>query len=79
MLSDDAVRFIRGLRPALYRKDGEHVGFYAQDVRDADPWGALVEEGPDGYLSLDYQGIIAPLVAYCQHLERRIEALEGGE
>lgn len=85
-LSDDACDFIRKLRPALYTKDGErHTGFYAQDVQDAEPDGwdtATVtaqhtDEGLDfDPLTLDYQALIAPLVAYCQHLEKRIEALE---
>lgn len=85
-LSDDACDFIRQLKPALYTKDGErHTGFYAQDVQDAEPDGwdtATVtaqhtDEGLDfDPLTLDYQALIAPLVAYCQHLEKRIEALE---
>lgn len=83
-LGDDAAEFIRQLRPALFVKDGErHVGFYAQDVADADPWGtAIVQEqhtdeglGFDP-LTLDYNALIAPLVAYCRGLEERIEALE---
>ena len=59
-------------------KDGsKHVGFYAQDVQDSDPWDALVGEDASGYLTLDYQALIAPLVAYCKHLEGRIAALES--
>lgn len=33
----------------------------------------------NGYKTLGYSEIIAPLVAYCQHLEKRIKKLEGGE
>ena len=74
--ADDAGEFIRELKPAHYKKDGaEHVGFYAQDVEATDKWHALVGE-MNGFKTLDYMGIIAPLVAYCQHLERRIEKLE---
>ena len=85
-LGEDACDFVRNLKPALYTKDRErHVGFYAQDVQDADPWGTATVS-PDhsdeslGFdpLALDYTALIAPLVAYCQHLEKRIEALEEG-
>jgi hypothetical protein len=82
-IKDKAVDFIRKLKPAIFRfKEGDEstrAGFYAQDVEEADPWGAFVtEEEKDGesYKMLDYAGLIAPLVAYCQQLERRIEALE---
>lgn len=82
-IKDKAVDFIRKLKPAIFRfkekDESTHAGFYAQDVEEADPWGAFVtEEEKDGkpYKMLDYTGLIAPLVAYCQQLERRIEALE---
>ena len=79
-LDDIGPELVRSLKPALYEKDGSpHYGFYAQDVAEADKFDALVGEEASGYLTLDYQGIIAPLVAYCQHLEKHIEALEGGE
>ena len=101
-LGEDAAEFVRALRPALFTKDGErHVGFYAQDVADAEPEGwdtATVtaqhtDESLDfDPLTLDYSALIAPLVAYAQGLERRIDkqqetiealtrridALEGG-
>lgn len=78
-VGDEAADFVRKLKPSLFEIegiDGEHLGFYAQDVEEADPWGALVTENADGTKMLDYNGLIAPLVAYCQQLERRIEALE---
>lgn len=78
-LSDDAIKFIRKLRAACYTKDGEaHVGFYAQDVAEADPWNCMTGE-MNGYMTLSYTDLIAPLVAYCQHLEERVEKLEKGE
>lgn len=86
-LGDDAAEFIRQLRPALYSKDGErHVGFYAQDVQEVEPDGwdtatvsAQHTDESLGFdpLTLDYTALIAPLVAYCQQLERRIEELEA--
>jgi hypothetical protein len=92
-LDEDACEFIRKLRPALYTKDDErHVGFYAQDVRNAEPEGwdtvTVTAQHTDeslGFdpLTLDYTALIAPLVAYTQQLERRINELEqtlrGGE
>lgn len=75
-LGDDAVEFARRLKPVHFKKDGEnHVGFYAQDVEAVDKWHALVSD-IDGVKALGYSELIAPLVAYCQHLEKRIEELE---
>lgn len=75
-LGEDAVEFIRGLKPAHYIKDDEHhVGFYAQDVEEVDKWDCMVGEMND-YKTLGYTEIIAPLVAYVQKLESRIEELE---
>ena len=75
-LDDDAVKFVRSLRPAYYKKDGEcHVGFYAQDVAKHDPWNCMTGESSK-YMTLSYTEIIAPLVRYCQTLEERIAKLE---
>lgn len=76
-LGEDAVDFIRQLKPVHYRKDdADHVGFYAQDVESADKWNCMVGE-MNGFKTLGYTELIAPLVAYCQSLEKRIEELEG--
>ena len=82
-LDEDASDFIRALKPIRYKwkgEDGEHYGFYAQDVQDADPHDTetVIESEYDeslGFdpLSLDYQALIAPLVAYAQQLEKRID------
>lgn len=75
-LDEDAVEFIRKLKPAHFVKDeGDHVGFYAQDVEKEDKWNCMTGE-MNGYKTLGYTEIIAPLVAYCQHLEARINELE---
>ena len=76
-LDGEAVEFVRKLKPAYYFKDArEHSGFYAQDV-EANGIGAnMVREDKQGYKALSYAELIAPLVAYCQHLEKRIEELE---
>lgn len=87
-LSDDAVEFVRELKPALFamKSNGKRrLGFYAQDIQTAEPDGwmtdtvseeAMSDEMPD-LLTLDYSALIAPLVAYAQSLERRIEQLEA--
>ena len=82
-LDEDAADFIRSLKPVRYKwkgKDGEHYGFYAQDVQAADPHDTetVIEDEYSeslGYarLTLDYQALIAPLVAYAQQLEKRID------
>jgi hypothetical protein len=82
-VGDEADAFVRSLRPATFVKDGrKQAGFYAQDVEEAckEGWPASpvseVGDGSESRLILDYQALIAPLVAYCQHLEKRIEQLE---
>jgi hypothetical protein len=75
---------VRKLRPALYTKDGErHTGFYAQDVQEAEPDGwdtaTVTSQHTDESLdfdplTLDYNALIAPLVAYAQQLEKRVNA-----
>ena len=85
-LENDAAEFIRKLKPALFEKDGgKHLGFYAQDVQEAEQWdsetvGVAVNcDESLGFdpLTLDYTALIAPLVAYAQSLEKRIEQLEA--
>ena len=80
---DEAVDFVHSLKPSKFEKFGRReLGFYAQDVEETNLGEYLVDESDDhGYedfKNLSYDGIIAPLVAYCQHLERRIEELERG-
>lgn len=83
-LSEDAAAFVRGLKPVLYEKDdARQVGFYAQDVEEIEPWGAAIVNKTDGMderlkdlRTLDYTALIAPLVAYAQSLEGRIQELE---
>lgn len=75
-LSNDAINFIQKLKPVYYIKDKEkHLGFYAQDIEEIDKWNCMVGE-MNGYKTLSYTELIAPLVTYCQHLEERIKQLE---
>lgn len=83
-LGEDAAEFCRNLKPALYIKDGERkLGFYAQDINEADIWNTSTvkaqhtDESKDyDPLTLEYSAIIAPITAYAQSLEKRIEQLE---
>ena len=83
-LGDDANVIIDRLKPAVFVKDGgRHYGFYAQDVQRADIWDTKTVEAQHtdesldfDPLTLDYSALIAPLVAYSQNLEKRIEELE---
>lgn len=75
-LNTDAINFIQSLKPAYFKKDKQlHLGFYAQDVEEIDTWNCMVGE-MNGFKTLGYTEIIAPLVAYCQHLEERVKQLE---
>lgn len=75
-LDKDAINFVQKLKPAYFKKDEQpHVGFYAQDIEENDSWHCMVGE-MNGFKTLGYTEIIAPLVAYCQHLEERIKQLE---
>lgn len=76
-LNKDAVKFIQELKPVHFIKNDEHhTGFYAQDIQEIDPWGGLIGQDSNEYLTLCYTDIIAPLVTYCQHLEKEIEQLK---
>lgn len=66
------------LLPVRFRfKDDDkiHYGFIAQDVQKIIP--DAVTEDKNGYLSLNYQELIAPLYALVQEQEDRIDRLEA--
>lgn len=65
------------LLPVKFRFKGDdklHYGFIAQDVQKILP--DVVDESTDGYLTLTYHELIAPLYALVQEQEDRIERLE---
>lgn len=77
-LGSDAVKFMRALKPSRYIKDGkEHLGFYAQDVEAVNEWQADLTPDIQEYKGLTYTELIAPLVAYCQALDAKINELEN--
>lgn len=76
-LDNDAVDFVDKLKPVYFTKDGKkQVGFYAQDVAEIDKWKCMIGNDLNGYMTLNYEELIAPLVTYVQKLEKRIKELE---
>ena len=66
------------LRPVKFRfkeDDSIHYGFIAQDVQTVLP--DAVHTGENGYLSLTYSELIAPILSLVQDLERRVKELES--
>jgi len=77
----EAIDFVHSLKPSKFEKFGRReLGFYAQDVEETNLGEYLVDEsndhGYEDFKNLSYDGLIAPLVAYCQHLEKRVDELE---
>lgn len=67
----------KNLRPVSFRFNGEketHYGFVAQEVVNV--LQGPVSEDANGFLSINYQELIAPLYALVQEQERRITQLE---
>lgn len=66
------------LLPVKFRFKGDdklHYGFIAQDVQKVMP--DVVDESTDGYLTLTYHELIAPLYALVHEQEDRINQLEA--
>lgn len=77
MTIEDAVSNIERLRPVTFdwKSDGtSDVGFIAQELRDVYP--DLVKEDGEGFLSVAYTGLVAPLVKAVQQQQAMIKALE---
>ena len=77
----EATEFVRQLKPSKFEKFGrKELGFYAQDVEETNLGAFLVDEsndhGYEDFKNLSYDGLIAPLVAYVQSMEKRVESLE---
>jgi len=65
------------LHPVKFRfidDDIQHTGFIAQEVQEVFP--DAVIDGENGFLSLNYQELIAPILALVQQQEKRITELE---
>ena len=79
---DDILSKIQKLRPVIYQykdgKLGEHnrLGFLAQEVKDVFP--ELVFQDKAGTYSIDYVGLVAPLVSSIKQLNKKIENVAQG-
>ena len=84
MIDPDTAKHLMPVQFRFKGNDKLHYGFIAQDVQKIMP--DAVQESEDGYLTLTYHELIAPLYALVQEqedrisrLEARIEQLEKGE
>jgi hypothetical protein len=80
----DAVSRLMQIKPKSYLWKSQatsdeptkrNLGFIAQEVQEVFP--ELVGESPDGMLSVEYTGLIAPLVNTIQFLKAEIDALKA--
>lgn len=76
---DAPADIAKEIKPVRFRfkedDEKEHFGFIAQDVQKVLP--DAVSEDENGYLSLSYQELIAPLYALVQSQQKQIENLEA--
>lgn len=55
-------------------RPGRQMGVIAQEVREVFP--DLVREQADGYLGVDYAGLLAPVIEALKEIDARLAALE---
>ncbi|WP_217924929.1 tail fiber domain-containing protein [Miltoncostaea oceani] len=55
-------------------RPGRQMGVIAQEVQEVFP--DLVREGADGYLTVDYAGLLAPVIEAIKELDLRLERIE---
>jgi len=73
------VRRLRGVsfewrESAPPEHTGADLGVVAQEVEEVFP--ELVRTSPDGYKTVNYAGLLAPLIEALKELDARVEALE---
>jgi hypothetical protein len=73
------VRRLRGVSfewrdDAPYGHSGKDLGVVAQEVEEVFP--ELVHVNADGFKTVNYNGLIAPLIEAVKELDARLEALE---
>lgn len=70
------LEIIDSISGYTYDKDGDrHAGLIAQEVQAVLP--EAVKQGTNGYLGLDYNGVVAALVEAVKTLQQRVEELEN--
>lgn len=55
-------------------REGRQMGVIAQELREVFP--DLVREGPDGFLTVDYAGLLAPVIEALKELDARLSRIE---
>ena len=60
-----------------YGVTGKHYGFIAQDVQTIMPDLVTTADTPDQRLGLEYQGLVAPIIAAIQELKSENDALRA--
>lgn len=74
---DVSLDTLHAYRYKLKNHAGYHIGLIAQEVQKIIP--EAVDKDSSGYLSLDYNAIVALLVNKINNLEKRISILEEGK
>jgi len=79
-IQDLKPRDFSGIKAYTYtlkkeEKKEKHIGLLAQEVQKVIP--EAVSTDKDGYLSLDYNAVVAALVSEVNTLKKRLAALEG--
>ena len=76
---DASLDKILGLKPVSYNMidntEQTQLGLIAQEVLEHFP--EVVHQGSDGYYSLNYSGLVAPMISAIQELEARNEELRA--
>jgi hypothetical protein len=55
-------------------REGRQLGVIAQELREVFP--DLVREGPDGFLTVDYAGLLGPVIEALKELDARLSLIE---
>ena len=77
-ITDFDLNMARRLRPVQFHFKGSdkiRYGFIAQEVAEVMP--DAVSENKDGYFTLNYNELIAPILALVQEQDKRITSLEN--
>jgi len=70
-VSEDSI-----MKSAMIDKNRRHIGLSAQELQGLFP--ELVDEGQEGYLSVNYIELVPVLIRAIQELEQKVERLESG-
>ena len=77
----DALSQINQLRPVTFNwkdpkySDATHIGFIAQDMQKVYPQLVTVVDPENGYIGIDYAGLVTPIVKAIQEMDLKLEPL----